>query len=94
MNERWRMYFEFGEERHARRVARAIVEAGRTRRIETTGRLAEIVRKGGAAQGLFADRSGDANVSGDSHLGQSRLEGLDGFLTRAAGRLAPAGAWW
>src|SRR5688572_7584402 len=27
--------YEFGEERHARRVARAIVEAGRTRRIET-----------------------------------------------------------
>jgi 16S rRNA (cytosine1402-N4)-methyltransferase len=37
--------YEFGEERHARRVARAIVEAGRTRRIETTGRLADIVRK-------------------------------------------------
>ena len=32
--------YEFGEERHARRVARAIVDAGRTRRIETTGRLA------------------------------------------------------
>ena len=45
MNERWRIDDEFGEERHARRVARAIVEAGRTRHIETTGRLAEIVRK-------------------------------------------------
>ncbi|MBW8268231.1 16S rRNA (cytosine(1402)-N(4))-methyltransferase RsmH [Caldovatus aquaticus] len=34
----------FGEERHARRIARAIVAARRVAPIETTGRLAEIVR--------------------------------------------------
>ncbi len=34
----------FGEERHARRIARAIVAARRLAPIETTGRLAEIVR--------------------------------------------------
>lgn len=35
--------FELGEERHARRVARAIVQARKTKRIETTAELAAIV---------------------------------------------------
>lgn len=35
--------FRFGEERHSRRVARRIVEARASGRIQTTGRLAEIV---------------------------------------------------
>lgn len=35
--------FEWGEERHARAVARGIVEARKRERIVTTGRLAEIV---------------------------------------------------
>jgi 16S rRNA (cytosine1402-N4)-methyltransferase len=39
-----RIIAEFGEERHARRVARAIVAARREAPIETTARLAEIVR--------------------------------------------------
>src|SRR5207302_9627852 len=34
-----------GEERRSRRVARAIVEQRKTKRIETTGELAEIVRR-------------------------------------------------
>jgi 16S rRNA (cytosine1402-N4)-methyltransferase len=36
--------FRFGEERWARRIARAIVEARRTQPIDTTTRLAEIIR--------------------------------------------------
>ncbi|MCB4822994.1 16S rRNA (cytosine(1402)-N(4))-methyltransferase RsmH [Roseicella aerolata] len=36
--------FTLGEERHARRIARAIVAARREAPIETTGRLAEIIR--------------------------------------------------
>jgi 16S rRNA (cytosine1402-N4)-methyltransferase len=39
------LFFEYGEERHSRRVARRIVEARRVEPITTTGRLAEIVRK-------------------------------------------------
>lgn len=35
--------FEWGEERHARAVARAIVEARKDNRIATTGQLAEVV---------------------------------------------------
>jgi 16S rRNA (cytosine1402-N4)-methyltransferase len=37
--------WRYGEERKSRRVARAIVEARRRKRIETTGELAEIVRR-------------------------------------------------
>jgi 16S rRNA (cytosine1402-N4)-methyltransferase len=43
--------FRFGEERRSRRVARAIVEARKHKRIETTGELAEIVRRAVGPQG-------------------------------------------
>lgn len=39
-----RIFFEFGEERRSRQVARAIVEARKKRRIETTGELVEIIK--------------------------------------------------
>ena len=39
------IFWRYGEERRSRRVARAIVEQRKTRRIETTGELAEIVRR-------------------------------------------------
>jgi 16S rRNA (cytosine1402-N4)-methyltransferase len=38
--------YQFGEERHSRRIARRIVEERRVGRITTTARLAAIVRKG------------------------------------------------
>ena len=43
--------FRYGEERRSRRVARAIVEARKNKRIETTGELAEIVRRAVGPQG-------------------------------------------
>src|SRR5438876_6160501 len=39
------LIYQFGEERFSRRIARRIVEARRETPIETTGRLAEIVRR-------------------------------------------------
>ena len=39
------IFYELGEERHSRKVARRIVEARRVEPIVTTARLAEIVRK-------------------------------------------------
>ena len=39
------IFFDFGEERHSRRVARKIVEARRVEPIVTTARLADLVRK-------------------------------------------------
>jgi 16S rRNA (cytosine1402-N4)-methyltransferase len=83
--------YEFGEERHARRVARAIVEVGRTRRIETTGRLAEIVRKAVPRKGYSRIDPATRTFQAIRIWVNRELEDLDGFLTRAAGRLAPAG---
>jgi 16S rRNA (cytosine1402-N4)-methyltransferase len=83
--------YEFGEERHARRVARAIVEAGRTRRIETTGRLAEIVRKAVPRKGYSRIDPATRTFQAIRIWVNRELEDLDGFLTRAAGRLAPDG---
>ncbi len=39
-----RIFYEFGEERRSRQVAKAIVEARRKRRIRTTGELVEIIK--------------------------------------------------
>jgi 16S rRNA (cytosine1402-N4)-methyltransferase len=39
------IFWRYGEERRSRRVARAIVEQRKTKRIESTGELAEIVRR-------------------------------------------------
>ena len=83
--------YEFGEERHARRVARAIVEAGRTRRIETTGRLADIVRKAVPRKGYSRIDPATRTFQAIRIWVNRELEGLDGFLTRAAARLAPGG---
>ena len=83
--------YEFGEERHARRVARAIVEANRTRRIETTGRLAEIVRNAVPRKGYSRIDPATRTFQAIRIWVNRELEDLDGFLTRAAGRLAPAG---
>jgi 16S rRNA (cytosine1402-N4)-methyltransferase len=83
--------YEFGEERHARRVARAIVEAGRARRIQTTGRLAEIVRQAIPRKGYSRIDPATRTFQAIRIWVNRELDGLDGFLMRAAGRLAPAG---
>jgi 16S rRNA (cytosine1402-N4)-methyltransferase len=38
-----RVFWEFGEERHARRIARSIVMARQRQRLETTGQLAKLI---------------------------------------------------
>ena len=40
------LIFEYGEERHSRRIARRIVDARRVEPIVTTARFAEVIRKG------------------------------------------------
>jgi 16S rRNA (cytosine1402-N4)-methyltransferase len=83
--------YEFGEERHARRVARSIVEAARTGRIQTTGRLAELVRKAIPRKGYSRIDPATRTFQAIRIWVNRELDGLDGFLTTAAGRLAPAG---
>jgi 16S rRNA (cytosine1402-N4)-methyltransferase len=83
--------YEFGEERHARRVARAIVEVGRTKRIDTTGRLADIVRRAIPRKGYTRIDPATRTFQAIRIWVNRELEGLDGFLMRVAERLAPQG---
>jgi 16S rRNA (cytosine1402-N4)-methyltransferase len=83
--------YEFGEERHARRVARAIVEAARTQRVETTGQLAEIVRRAVPRKGYMRIDPATRTFQAIRIWVNRELEGLDAFLVQAAARLAPGG---
>ena len=82
---------EFGEERYARRIARAIAAARRRSPVATTGQLADIVRRA-------VPRTRYSRIDPATRTFQAiriwvngELEGLDLFLTRAARRLRPGG---
>ena len=81
--------YEFGEERHARRVARAIVAAGGT--IATTGRLADVVRRAIPRKGFSRIDPATRTFQAIRIWVNRELEGLDAFLGDAARRLAPGG---
>ena len=83
--------YELGEERHARRVARAIVEARKTRRLESTGQLADIVRRAVPRKGYTRIDPATRTFQAIRIWVNQELEGLDEFLMRAAARLAPGG---
>ena len=82
--------YEFGEERHARRVARAIVEARTHAPIETTGRLADIVRRAVPRKGYTRIDPATRTFQAIRIWVNRELEGLDAFLD-ARGRAARAG---
>ena len=82
---------EYGEERHARRIARAIVTARLAGPIETTGQLAEIVRRAIPRKGYSRIDPATRTFQAIRIWVNRELEGLDGFLTHAAQRLAPGG---
>jgi 16S rRNA (cytosine1402-N4)-methyltransferase len=83
--------YELGEERYARRVARAIVEARRTRAIDTTGSLAEIVRRAIPRRGYTRIDAATRTFQAIRLWVNGELDGLDDFVTRASKRLAPGG---
>ncbi len=82
---------EFGEERHARRVAAAIVRARDAGRLQTTGDLASVVRR--AAGGGRWQRIDPATRTFQALriAVNDELAGLDAFLERAAGSLKRGG---
>lgn len=82
---------EFGEERFARRVARLIVEARRGGRIETTGRLADVVRRAIPRKGYTRIDPATRTFQAIRIWVNRELEGLDAFLARVAERLGPEG---
>jgi 16S rRNA (cytosine1402-N4)-methyltransferase len=80
--------FQFGEERFSRRIARALVEARREAPVDTTGRLAAIVRR------AIPHRGGHVRIDPATKTFQAlriwvnrELDGLDRFVETAARRL-------
>jgi 16S rRNA (cytosine1402-N4)-methyltransferase len=83
--------YEFGEERHARRIARAIIEARSRTAIDTTGRLADVVRRAIPRKGYSRIDPATRTFQAIRIWVNRELEGLDVFLTQAARRLRPGG---
>ena len=83
--------YEFGEERRSRQVARAIVRARDAGRIETTGRLADIVRRAVAARGWQRIDPATRTFQALRIWVNRELDGLDSFIGAAARRLQPGG---
>jgi 16S rRNA (cytosine1402-N4)-methyltransferase len=79
--------FRFGEERYSRRVARAIVNARAESPIETTGRLAAIVRRAVPQRGRQRIDPATRTFQALRIWVNRELDGLDAFLARAAERL-------
>ena len=80
--------FQYGEERISRRIARALVEARREAPVDTTGRLATIVRR------AIPHRGGHMRIDPATKTFQAlriwvnrELDGLDRFVETAARRL-------
>ena len=80
--------FQYGEERFSRRIARALVEARREAPVDTTGRLATIVRR------AIPHRGGHVRIDPATKTFQAlriwvnrELDGLDRFVETAARRL-------
>jgi len=79
--------YQFGEERHSRRVARAIVRARAETPIDTTGRLAAIVRRAVPHHGYQRIDPATRTFQALRIWVNRELDGLDAFLERAARRL-------
>jgi len=79
--------FRFGEERHSRRVARAIVGARGDAAIDTTGRLASIVRRAVPHRGHQRIDPATRTFQALRIWVNRELDGLDAFLASAARRL-------
>ena len=84
------LIFEYGEERHSRRIARRIVEARRVEPIVTTARLAEVVRKGVPGKWGAIDPA-TRTFQALRIAVNGELEGLDRFLLDVASYLRPGG---
>ena len=83
--------YRFGEERRSRQVARAIVTARRQAPIETTGRLADIVRRAVAARGWQRIDPATRTFQALRIWVNRELDGLDSFIGAAASRLQAGG---
>jgi 16S rRNA (cytosine1402-N4)-methyltransferase len=79
--------FQFGEERHSRRIARAIVRRRESGRIDSTGELAELVRRAVPARGYQRIDPATRTFQALRIWVNRELEGLDAFLVDTTRRL-------
>ena len=79
--------FQYGEERFSRRIARAIVDARAESPIDTTGRLASIVRHAVPRRGYTRIDPATRTFQALRIWVNRELDGLDRFLEAAARRL-------
>ena len=80
--------YEFGEERHSRRISRALVAA---RPIRTTGELAAAVRRAVPTKGWQRIDPATRTFQALRIWVNGELDGLDRFVSDAADRLEPGG---
>jgi 16S rRNA (cytosine1402-N4)-methyltransferase len=86
--------YRFGEERHARRIARAIVRAREAHALTRTGELASIVRRAAGGRGWQRIDPATRTFQALRIWVNQELDGLEGFIRatvaalRAGGRLA------
>jgi 16S rRNA (cytosine1402-N4)-methyltransferase len=80
--------FRFGEERYSRRIARALIEA---RPLETTGKLAALVRRAVPTRGWQRIDPATRTFQALRIWVNGELDGLDQFVRDAASRLASGG---
>ncbi len=89
-----KLFFEYGEERHSRRIAKRIVEARRVEPITTTVRLADLVRKSVPGKWGAIDPATRVfqalRIAVNDELGHLDflLEQLPDLLTPGSGRVA------
>ena len=83
--------YQFGEERRSRQVARAIVTARQQAPIDTTARLAEIVRRAVAARGWQRIDPATRTFQALRIWVNRELDGLDSFIGSAASQLQAGG---
>jgi len=79
--------FAYGEERFSRRIARAIVEARQDAPVDTTLRLASIVRRAIPRRGFMRIDPATRTFQALRIWVNRELEGLDRFIETAAARL-------
>lgn len=83
--------YRFGEERHSRRIARAIVRARESEPLTRTGQLASVVRRAAGGRGWQRIDPATRTFQALRIWVNRELEGLDTFLETAVGVLRPGG---
>jgi 16S rRNA (cytosine1402-N4)-methyltransferase len=83
--------YRFGEERHSRRIARALVRARETQPLRTTGEVAEIVRRAARVKGYARIDPATRTFQALRIWVNRELDGLDTFLGDSVARLQPGG---